>query len=709
MNDQQIIQQWDTYIQEYEEKYRTIKQEADTIINDPNASNERKAQAIRDVQGQGEYLNQLKANKALLDEAYANEQPLPNVTFDVLGAGMVCKKTGDSTIYPLTIDTAMTATELHYAKTDFTDIYQYTDMTYYGYSWTNSYPGKITQYKGFNSSNTFMAFGHFFAQTSGSFDRVIFNYRDALNYFSNQSGDSNFYNNHTFYLTAQLVSVTAFNINNVPTLPQGARLPNSYFYYETSNPSNPTQYSAHIALGIKYDYGSETQDPYEDNPWDYYNDNIKDNIANDDDKVFPEGYSPTDPDEPGNEPKDLPHDDGTPTDLQERTLVAPTQFITQYILDSSQLYNLGDILWSTWLTPNTTIWKNFVYHFNALADTGTFDVSMMFNFIISLRVYPFDLISLTAFNWITGTDGVYMGTGHTNFLPGNIAILNTTIGWIDAGNCTIQPEMPYDDFRDMYNCSITCFLPYCGNVELTPAEVIGREINVRYLIDFQSGGCTAVIRIHGDKGWYLLASKSGQIGFMIPMTATNAGQVTTELIKDATQAAGTIGGFFFDLAKNKASNYKSLLGNLLSKHPKSYSEMEADRKLGNIGVAESGFDAGLSLINQASDMLSRSGIDVPFMSGGSGAESMLFPDKCTIQIRRGKYCKPDNYPHSVSHLNCSSNTIEHYKGAFKGTPATGSNTGKGLCKFTGIDTTGLTCHDDERAEIVALLEAGIYL
>lgn len=101
---------------------------------------------------------------------------------------------------------------------------------------------------------------------------------------------------------------------------------------------------------------------------------------------------------------------------------------------------------------------------------------------------------------------------------------------------------------------------------------------------------------------------------------------------------------------------------------------------------------------------------MPMLSGGAGAESLMFPDTPFVQIRRGKYAKPDNYPHSQGFLNGSSNLISYYKGAFKGSPTIDpSYKGRGLCKFTGVDSTGLTCNNDERAEIVNLLESGVYL
>lgn len=425
-----------------------------------------------------------------------------------------------------------------------------------------------------------------------------------------------------------------------------------------------------------------------------------------------------DDDTPPDEPQDLPHDEGEPTDDQDdRTLTAPTCFLTQYAMGYSQLQTVGVNLWQSWLTPNLETWKNFFFAF--AEDTGTLDIGAALNFIISLRVFPFNLAGLTT-DYISPTNGVYMGTGHTNFCPNasNLFKLNTVIGYLDCGTCEVVPETPYNDFRDMYNCSVLCFLPYCGTVELTPAEVIGRTLHVKYHIDFQSGACTAIVKVVGDKGEYTVASKSGQIGFTLPVTATNAGQLSAQFAKDATQTMGTIGGFFFKAAHAQADNLNSLANAFISKPKAINTDSNGNKSLSvfsnntfetSTKIGEAGFNTGLSLANQALDMLSRSGIDVPAISGGMGAESMMQPDCCFVQIRRGKYAKPVNYPHSQGYINGSSNTISHYRGMFQGTPTYPNSNNKGLCKFTGVDSTGLTCHDDERAEIIALLESGVYL
>jgi len=407
-------------------------------------------------------------------------------------------------------------------------------------------------------------------------------------------------------------------------------------------------------------------------------------------------------DTPSPEPRDLPHDEGDPAGLQNRSLSAPTGFITQYALTYSEVSTVGLNLWTSWLTNNTDVWKNFFLPYQQ--DFGTLNISAAMETIISLRAYPFEFpldVLLPAPN------GVRMGTGHTDFLGSSTMAIMTTICKIPLGECEVKPESPYDDFRDMYNASISCFLPYCGSVELNPAEVIGRTLKCYYLVDFQSGGCTAVITMVGDKGEYILASKSGQIGFTLPVTATNAGQLAARTMSDAVQTIGTIGGFFFDVAGSIGRSAESAVkAGAGAESGAVDSESTGMTVTESLGVGKSGFKTGLQLANQVLNRLSRSGVDIPMISGGSGAEAMFFPDTAIVTIRRGKYAKPENYPHSQGHLNGSSNTISYYKGSWGDYSP---QTGKGLCKFTGVDTTGLTCHEDERAEILAILESGIYL
>lgn len=428
----------------------------------------------------------------------------------------------------------------------------------------------------------------------------------------------------------------------------------------------------------------------------------------DEDDVPPYGPEPEPGDDnPDDEPEDIDdaYGDGD-EDQDDIVITAPSQFITQYILTASQLRTVGSNLWSSWVDPNTDVYKNFLFDF--FQDTGTFNITAALDYIISLRVYPFALTGMTT-EYLGVSNGVYMGTGHTNFCPGTIPTLNTVIGYLDAGTLDVNLHVPYKDFRDLYNCSVMAFLPFCGTVELNPVEVIGKKLHAKYFIDFQSGACTAVIRVNNDGVEYTIASKSGQIGFMLPVSATNSGQLAAQYVGDATRAIGTLSGLFFDVASSVGRSAENAVKIMSAGEGGEESAPTGMTVTESLNIGKSGVKTALGFANQATDMLSRSGIDMPMLSGGAGAESLFLPPYVCLQVRRGKYAKPNNYPHSVGYYNLSSNPISYYRGAYQGSPSTGSNTGKGFCTFTGVDTSGLDCREDERAEILELLNTGIYL
>lgn len=678
------VQQWDDFTQDAAQKLETAQQNMTSILNDPQASQSRKDEARTNYQKQKMFYDQLVAKN---EEVQISGIAPASWTVDGETKGSAIYQWSDSKYYPVNLGYPLSG--------KISDSFTFASAEHFEIVVTYTYPARaaenamISLESGFPPTGT--SSGSFGLQPgSGGIWTDDFSWT-ATDTKGNLTSTQWSFDYSSSYVHHPCISVTA---GNVPTLYAGMTVG-----VGTWNGSVPTRH--YIAGG----YISVTiPQATVDDPWDYYNDELMPDI-NPDDRMYPDGYEPEpepQPDEPNPEPRDLPHDEGDPAGLQDRSLGAPTMFITQYALTYGEISTVGLNLWSSWLTTNTDVWKNFFLPYQQ--DFGTLNISAAMETIISLRAYPFEIpLDLL----LPSPNGVRMGTGHTDFLGGAATVVKTTICKIPLGECEVKPESPYDDFRDMYNASISCFLPYCGTVSLNPAEVIGRTLKCYYLIDFQSGGCTAVITLVGDSGEYILASKSGQIGSTLPMTATNAGQLAARTMSDAVQTVGTIGGFFFDAAGSVSRSAENAVkAGAGAESGGVDSESNGMTATESLGVGKSAFNTVLSIANQKLDRMSRSGVDIPMISGGSGAEAMFFPDTAIVTIRRGKYAKPENYPHSQGHLNGSSNTISYYKGSWGDYSP---QTGKGLCKFTGVDTTGLTCHEDERAEILAILESGIYL
>lgn len=682
------LQKWADYIDDYEAKMVEVRQRTQAILDDPTKTADEKKAALDEQYRQEIHLKELKAQY----DAYSISGVVPDtVTFG-----------GASSTSPVLIyKSNVTGDTIHHGTISSSwagsgDLSQPGDEVPIGSIFTSdllliSVKVVRTQYTA--SQQTDVSFsGPRTVQLSSGYDWYI---------------DSN---KNLDYYTANRFNPTGLSITMYDDLwSNGNARPLIRGYWgSVSNAVNINENSSH-SCPITFTLLSMLTNPEGEvpgeSPWDYYNDILRPSVPGN--PAFPDGYEPPfDPDDPDDtpttDPDTLPHDDGdTPLPFQEGNQVdAPTMFITQYVCTKSDLTLLGANLWSSWVDPNAgaNTAKNFIFDY--FQDTGTFNITTALDYIISLRVFPFSFYN--AHVTVSPSDGIYIGTGHSNFTNQLVDVLNEVNGWIDAGKVKVLPAEPYNDFRDMYNCTIQLYMPFCGSLELNPVEVINREVSVRYYIDFQSACCTAVAFVQGDKGKYPIGSKSGQIGFTLPITATNSGQLAAQFASDATRALGTVGNFGMQMAKAALAASTAQAGGELAaaKSPEYASQISQSTSLQlkgiNQGVVGSTGNLGLDLANQAIDMLSRSGVGMPLLSGGGGCESLMFQAGCTIQIRRGKYVNLNDiqYGHMQGNALAETKPISEFSG---------------FCKFAGVDTTGLTCHNDERNEILSLLESGVYV
>lgn len=445
-----------------------------------------------------------------------------------------------------------------------------------------------------------------------------------------------------------------------------------------------------------------TDDPEEMQDWqDPETGNITDNDYNGEiPEPGEEGNNPDNPDANlGNSVDNPPDDIESPGNNEGANLTCATNFITQYILSVSELYELGYNMWNGWLNNLQAISRNFAVG----ADTGTFNIASMFDFIISLRLYPFNLTAYGLDNVITYSDGLRMGTGHTDLL-GHSVIGYTSLGIvvscgevnINFGDNTFSLTSDKSpDFRNIHNCSITVFLPYCGTVELNPSDVYGCTISCKYYVDLQAGTCTACIFLHRSNAVVMIASKNGQIGFLIPITATNAGQVTGQFISDATNVVSLIGNTIVSMATQKALGGVSIP---MSSDPETAARQSSQQEINAIKTkssnASNAIGIGSSVSRGIGDVISRAGIAASSMSGGSGIASRYNASTPYVIIRRSTYASPNNYSKSVGFVSTQSGAIGNFKG---------------FNKFVNVDVSNIPATKEELEMIKAGLEHGVYV
>ena len=682
-SDQQILNQWDDYYSEYGSNLAEQESDINDKLNSNDYSNEQKAKMAHDLEMQKEYYRQLGQNKTYINDYYQQHGELPaTVNFNVKGSGLIYQSTGSTG-----------DGKIHSVRQIAGGYISSSDATYNYYCVAESDQMKlivktskdssiVTKGSFSNDANNYHYTGASLESTSNTWRDAW--YYDQKGYLTGTTNQMFQREQYKYYFGTRADTDTT---HSPPTI-------SSMSIDNLLRGSTSTTLSVSVSIGVGQEYDEGDTDVPTDAPWDYFNDMNED--INPDNSVFPNGYHPPDPHDPPIEPEMDESDEGTPPEPVgwNGMITSPSLFITQYILNSSLLELLGENLWQSWLTTNTDVWENFLFNF--ASQTGTFNITAALDYIISLRVFPFDLRYLYTNppeGFYGQSDGVYMGTGKTNFtyqyttLP--IKTINSVSAMIPMGEITVESAKPYDDFRDIYNCSILCYLPFCGTAELNPADVYGRKLKCTYFVDFQSGGCTALVECEGDTGWFPVATKSGVIGFTIPLTATNAGQLAAQFASDAVRAVGTMSGMYFGIGSSVGNGVLGALG-----AGEDLGSIASSVFNGTLGVGQATVNAGLSLANQAVDMLSRSGINMPMLSGGTGCENLMMYRDAFVEIRRGKYAKPENFPHSLGYANATSKKLEEFHG---------------MNCFVGVDVSGLECHGDELAEIVAILETGVYL
>ena len=403
-----------------------------------------------------------------------------------------------------------------------------------------------------------------------------------------------------------------------------------------------------------------------------------------------EGHNPDNPDAGLGDVEDTPADQIEDDRMNDDLFVSATNsFITQYVLTYSELTLLGANLWSAVIDPNTNVLRNFAA---ILSDTGTFNIGNIMQCFVSLKVFPFNLFDTEYSETVTD---LRAGSGYTALLNSEVTIYNGCTHKIDCGTVDVTAE-GYNivsgqyDFRNYINTTVCVFLPYCGTVELNPSDVFGFTLSCTYYIDITSGTCTACVFVdRGDNKRLMVASKSGQIGFNIPMSATNAGQVAGVLLSDAAHAAQTV----TDTALSVLTSHA--LGGI-GKQSAANQYAKTSAAASDVGKAASGVFGAYSGLG---NMFSRSGCAYPSLSGGTGMAALFFDTTPYIVIRRSNYSSPNSYAHTTGFATTDGGT-EHKStlGAYSGWTV-----------VKNCDLKNIHANREELDEIRHLLETGVFM
>lgn len=352
-------------------------------------------------------------------------------------------------------------------------------------------------------------------------------------------------------------------------------------------------------------------------------------------------------------------------------------FVTLYCLTPRQLGAFGQYLWAGFF--DTDFIDSLVVTAFEAASLNTSDI---LNFIPSVKYYPISLNGLD--NWHSGVDStIFIGRGVKGVDLNTAAHVGDLTSYCAGVTCeSVNIEPVFGDFRDFEPCTrLTLFVPFCGTMELTPSQVMGKgqpgKVYLKYLIDFSTGACECAVEIENG-GWRsIVGTLSGTIGANVELTASNLSQVIQSFGKavvgvTTTVAMATIGAGGASAAA------------------------EVGGKAAQAEAALQGTERSM-LANTAGNinsLLSLNTVPQPVMgeSGGYSAFINLAP---MIQRTYHHYAVPENFAHAYGYACNKTVTLSELEG-------------KGFTVCRNVDLHGIPATQDELTAIESLLTSGVY-
>lgn len=152
--------------------------------------------------------------------------------------------------------------------------------------------------------------------------------------------------------------------------------------------------------------------------------------------------------------------------------------------------------------------------------------------LCTVMYYPFDVLNHST------CGGAHNLTLTNVSTPATVYDLDVLYNMcLDMGHIDVNPY--YGSYLDYSpNTEIELYLPYRGFVNLPTNDIIGRQLSVKYMIDFYSGSAT--ILVFADTK--LVHVSNAQVGINIPISQSNANSRAISLTTAAVGAVGAIAG-----------------------------------------------------------------------------------------------------------------------------------------------------------------------
>ena len=281
------------------------------------------------------------------------------------------------------------------------------------------------------------------------------------------------------------------------------------------------------------------------------------------------------------------------------------------------------------------------------------------NNVISLKEIPFSLSTLNIVPLDTDLKigGVNVTYNNANIKVGQIVSPATTTVSVIFGEFNI-PRLSNTFLDYSPYTKYELLLPFAPTPVTLPDWCVNKTVSAIFLYDIYTTACQYVIECNGER----ICSVSGIFGVDRPISAQNVA------LKDASRLSAQV------------ATASSVLGGVMSS------------ATGNIGGIVSGAIGGVSALSQ---MIMSGKQNYMYTVGANGDSSSVgLCHAVHLKITRTLSAEDSNFTHVYGRPLCKYKKISSVTG---------------YTKCDNINTTGLTCSENEKQRIKQLLETGIYI
>lgn len=273
----------------------------------------------------------------------------------------------------------------------------------------------------------------------------------------------------------------------------------------------------------------------------------------------------------------------------------------------------------------------------------------------------------------------------TNIMLGKVQMqtaakpFNSTATILSCGAINIPAK--FGNFLD-YETQYELILPFCGTISLDPKIVTGKNVEVKYSIDYTTGTCTAwILTVTSDGVETVIDSANGNCTIDIPLSGVQTATLTGEIY-------------------NANENLKTAKFNAVVNGVSGIGEFVKDVKTRDVaGGAKTVGNVVNSIHDIKKSEWNINNTQIPFKMIGASSGCNAFQIDLTPRLNvyypivDSTYNAAD-YRHNVGAAVCDTTTIGDYSG---------------YAEITNVDLSGFVATAEEKNMITNALMGGVYL